>query len=128
MKNIVLLGGNVFIEREFTDRWLLDDKDVTFYVLSRSGKNKINYPNIKNIPVDVTNYEKVKEVLPEKIDYIIDFVGRPEKDMEKLIEVNEKPAEVMSKIAKEYNVKAMGFIGGKLGPKSFIRWYQYSNS
>lgn len=128
MKNIVLLGGNVFIEREFTDRWLLDDKDVTFYVLSRSGKNKINYPNIKNIPVDVTNYEKVKEVLPEKIDYIIDFVGRPEKDMEKLIEVNEKPAEVMSKIAKEYNVKAMGFIGGKLGPKSLLRWYQYSNS
>ena len=121
LKNIVLLGGNVFIEREFTDRWLLDDKDVTFYVLSRSGKNKINYPNIKNIPVDVTNYEKVKEVLPEKIDYIIDFVGRPEKDMEKLIEVNEKPAEVMSKIAKEYNVKAMGFIGGKLGPKSLLR-------
>ena len=40
MKNIVLLGGNVFIEREFTDRWLLDDKDVTFYVLSRSGKIK----------------------------------------------------------------------------------------
>ncbi len=121
MKNIVLLGGNGFIGRAFTDRWLLDDKDVTFYVLSRSGKNKINYPNIKNIPVDVTNYEKVKEVLPEKIDYIIDFVGRPEKDMEKLIEVNEKPAEVMSKIAKEYNVKAMGFIGGKLGPKSLLR-------
>ncbi|WP_335971079.1 hypothetical protein [Fusobacterium polymorphum] len=41
--------------------------------------------------------------------------------MEKLIEVNEKPAEVMSKIAKEYNVKAMGFIGGKLGPKSLLR-------
>ncbi|WP_335971081.1 NAD-dependent epimerase/dehydratase family protein [Fusobacterium polymorphum] len=67
MKNIVLLGGNGFIGRAFTDRWLLDDKDVTFYVLSRSGKNKINYPNIKNIPVDVTNYEKVKEVLPEKL-------------------------------------------------------------
>lgn len=120
MKNIVLLGGNGYIGRAFTEKWLEKDSEATFYVLSRSGKNKLEKENIKNFAVDVTNFDEVKNVLPEKVDIIVDFVGRPANNVVELIEVNRKPAEVMRKVAEEYNTEAMGFIGGKLGPKSFL--------
>ncbi|MNN48333.1 hypothetical protein D3C81_1628050 [compost metagenome] len=58
-------------------------------------------------------------MIPEKIDYIVDFVGRPVMDKASLEQINRIPAEVMKKIAEKYNVKAMGFIGGTLGPKAF---------
>lgn len=75
---------------------------------------------IKNIAVDVTSVGAVEAVLPEKIDYIIDFIGRPEKDVDLFKKVNNLPAQVMLRVAEKHRVKAMGFIGGVLGPKSFV--------
>lgn len=62
----------------------------------------------------------VEAVLPEKIDYIIDFIGRPEKDVDLFKKVNNLPAQVMLGVAEKHRVKAMGVIGGVLGPKSFV--------
>ena len=75
---------------------------------------------IKNIAVDVTSVGAVEVVLPEKIDYIIDFIGRPEKDVDLFKKVNNLPAQVMLGVAEKHRVQAMGFIGGVLGPKSFV--------
>lgn len=124
MTNIVLLGGNGYIGRYTTENWLEKDKTANFYVISRSGNNKLKHPNLYNYQADVTDYQAVKKLLPAKIDYIIDFIGRPEKDAAKFKQVNNLPAEVMLKIAKEKQVKAMGFIGGQLGPKSFLEGKQ----
>ena len=119
MKKIVLLGGNGYIGREVTKQWLKKDKNAEFYVISRTGNNKLTDRRIHNLSADVTDYDSVVKVLPKGIDCIIDFIGRPEKDSEELIKINKKPAEVMLDIAKNYNVDKIGFIGGVLGPKSF---------
>lgn len=120
MKNIVLLGGNGYIGREVTKQWLEKDSSVEFYIISRSGNNKLKDKRIHNLCADVTDYNSVESVLPKDITCIIDFVGRPEKDNEELIKINKQPAEVMLKIAKNYNVEKIGFIGGILGPKGFV--------
>ena len=119
MTTIVLLGGNGYIGRVVTKQWLTKDPKAQFYVVSRSGINKLKDKRIHNVAADVTNYESVVAGIPAKIDYIVDFVGRPEKDKVSLENVNRVPAEVMKRIAEEYGVKAMGFIGGTLGPKPF---------
>lgn len=59
-------------------------------------------------------------VLPDQVDYIVDFIGCPESDPATFEAVNDKPAQVMLQLAKDKKVKAMGFIGGLLGPKSFL--------
>lgn len=120
MTTIVLLGGNGYIGRNVTKNWLKKDLSSEFYVLSRSGKNELKDSRIKNIAVDVTSVGAVEAVLPEKIDYIIDFIGRPEKDVDLFKKVNNLPAQVMLRVAEKHRVKAMGFIGGVLGPKSFV--------
>lgn len=120
MTTIVLLGGNGYIGRNVTKNWLKKDLSAEFYVLSRSGTNELKDSRIKNIAVDVTSVGAVEAVLPEKIDYIIDFIGRPEKDVDLFKKVNNLPAQVMLRVAEKHRVKAMGFIGGVLGPKSFV--------
>ncbi|MFJ7978307.1 NAD-dependent epimerase/dehydratase family protein [Peribacillus sp. NPDC096379] len=119
MTNIILLGGNGYIGREVTKQWLEKDSQAEFYVVSRSGKNQLEHPRVHNISANVNDYNSVIKLLPKTIDFIVDFVGRPEKDAKLLVEINETPAKVMLKIAQNYNIKAMGFIGGVLGPKSF---------
>ncbi len=121
MSTVVMLGGNGYIGRNVTEQWLKADKDAKFIVVSRSGKNQLTDERITNVAADSSSYESVAAVLPEKIDYIVDFVGRPEKDPEEFRKVNDMPADVMLRIAKEKNVKAMGLIGGVLGPKSFVQ-------
>ena len=64
--------------------------------------------------------KRYKLYYQKKIDYIIDFVGRPESDPQELIRVNKLPAEVMLQIAEKYDVNNLGFIGGISGPKSFV--------
>lgn len=120
MRNIVLLGGNGYIGKAVTEEWISRDSEANFYVVSRSGKNELQHPQIKNVRADVTNYESVKRVLPKEIDCIVDFIGRPEKDSKELVRINKLPAEVMLSLSREFNVDTIGFIGGTLGPKSFV--------
>ena len=121
MSMIVMLGGNGYIGRNVTEKWLKADSDAEFIIVSRSGHNLLKDERIQNVVADSSDYEAVNAVLPEKVDYIIDFVGRPEKDVENFKKVNDMPADVMLRIAKEKNVKAMGFIGGILGDKAFVQ-------
>ena len=117
--NAVLLGGNGYIGRNVTKYWMKQDDDIIFYVLSRSGKNELSSDKIKNIAVDVNDVDAVKNVLPKDIDYIVDFVGGLNDNPEIEEQMNLKPAKVMLSIAQEYDVTAMGYIGGVLGSKSF---------
>ena len=121
MTNVVLLGGNGYIGRTFTQKWMKKDPHAHFYVVSRSGKNQLTSPQITNLKADVTNFANVDKVMPDKIDYIVDFIGAPEKDPTKFKRINDLPAEIMLEIAKKYHVKAMGFIGGSLGDKQFVQ-------
>lgn len=120
MTNIVMLGGNGYIGRAIIQDWLAIDQNATFYIYSRSGKNKLQHPHIKNYAVTIQDYQKLKPLLPDQIDYVIDLVGRPEKNIDNLKQINEIPAKMMLKIAGDYHVKGMGFIQGSLGPKSFV--------
>lgn len=121
MSTIVMLGGNGYIGRNVTEKWLKADAKAEFVIISRSGNNALKSDRIKNVVADSSDYESVKAVLPEKVDYILDFVGRPEKDSDEFKKVNDMPADTMLRIAKEKNVKAMGFIGGVLGDKAFVQ-------
>jgi UDP-glucose 4-epimerase len=120
MYNVVMFGGNGYIGRTVTEKWLKRDSEARFIVVSRSGKNQLADERIKNVQADTASYESVAAVMPETIDYIVDFVGRPESDPEQFKLVNDAPADVMLRIAREKKVKAMGMIGGILGPKSFV--------
>jgi UDP-glucose 4-epimerase len=124
MNTVVMLGGNGYIGRNVTEKWLQADPDAKFIVVSRSGKNSLQNERIINVKADASSYESVNAVLPEKVDYIVDFVGRPEKDPESFKKINDMPADVMLQIAKDKHVKAMGMIGGVLGPKSFVEGKQ----
>lgn len=119
-----MFGGNGYIGRAVTEKWLSRDSEARFIVVSRSGKNVLTDERIVNVKADTSSYESVSSVLPDRIDYIVDFVGRPENDPEKFKLVNDAPADVMLRIAKEKQVKAMGMIGGILGPKSFVQGKQ----
>lgn len=120
MSEVVMLGGNGYLGRNVTEKWLAKDPEAKFTVVSRSGKNALTGDRITNVQADCTDVSSVRKVLPEKVDYIVDFVGRPEKDPEEFRRQNDLPADVMLELAKEKNVKAMGMIGGVLGPKTFV--------
>jgi UDP-glucose 4-epimerase len=120
MNTVVMLGGNGYLGRNVTEKWLSKDPVARFVVVSRSGKNALEDERITNVQADCSNLDSVRSVLPEKVDYIVDFVGRPEKDPEVFRKVNDQPADVMLEVAREKNVKAMGMIGGVLGDKTFV--------
>ena len=120
MPTVVLLGGNGYIGRNVLEKWLKNDPQAEFYVVSRSGKNLVIDARVHNLKIDVTSYESVNAYLPEHIDYIVDFIGKHEKDEKVFRRGNDELAQVMMKIAEDKHVKAMGFIGGLLGPKQFL--------
>lgn len=116
------MGGNGYLGRNFTKQWLANEAgEVHFYVLSRSGENQLKNPAITNIKVDVTDQVAVLKSIPERVDYIVDFVGAPNDDPEVFAKLNQQPARVMRAVAQKRQVKAMGFIGGVLGPKKFTQ-------
>ncbi|WP_251546324.1 NAD-dependent epimerase/dehydratase family protein [Limosilactobacillus caecicola] len=122
MKSVILFGGNGYLGTNFVKEWLAHGPaDVHFFVLGRSLQSKKISTHQTNIQVDVTNEQAVLAVLPEQIDYIIDFVGAPSKAPQSFAKLNYEPASVMKKIAEQKNVRAMGFIGGVLGPKRFTK-------
>lgn len=120
MSIVVMLGGNGYLGRNVTEKWMAADPEARFVVVSRSGRNSLLSDRITNVKADSADYDSVMKVMPEKVDYILDFVGRPEKDPEEFRKVNDLPADVMLRVAKEKNVRAMGMIGGVLGPKTFV--------
>ena len=119
MKNIVLIGGNGYIGQEVLRQWLALDADAHFYVISRSGKSKVVNERVVNLSADFTTSEPDVSGLPSQIDYMVDFVGRPESDADQLKTVNEIPVDNMIKLAEKYQVPTLGYVGGVLGPKSF---------
>lgn len=119
--NTVILGGNGYIGRNITKYWLNKDKNMNFIILSRSGKNELKDDRITNIAVDVTDYDKVINVLPDDIDYIVDLVGGLDDNVDILKKMNTEPAVVMKQVAENKNVKAMAYVGGVLGSKDFTK-------
>ncbi len=117
---IILIGGNGYIGRSLTSAWAAIDPSAQFYVLSRSGHNQLEMPQIMNSAIDINDREAVSAEIPDQIDYIVDLVGRPEKDAATSIKVNDKPALLMKFLAETHHAKAMGFIGGRLGAKAFV--------
>lgn len=67
----------------------------------------------------MTDEQAVLDAIPDTIDYIVDFVGAPSNDPQEFIKLNQQPAHVMRAVAEKRHAKAMGFIGGILGPKKF---------
>lgn len=120
MTTIILFGGNGYIGRELTQQWLARDSAAQFYILSRSGQNTLQAARVHNIAVPVDDFAAVNQVIPAQIDYIVDLVGRPVKDPAQLSAINQQPATVMQQVAETHQAKAMGMIGGRLGPKAFV--------
>lgn len=120
MVKVVLLGGNGYLGRNFVEEWVRHEQEpVKFYVLSKSGHNQLHSDSVVNIKVDVDDEGEVFQVLPDQFDYIVDFIGAPNNDPEIFDQLNYQPAKVMKDVAEKYNCKAMGFVGGVLGPKQF---------
>lgn len=120
MKNIVLFGGNGYIGQEVVKLWLKKDNQTQFFIISRSGNSSIKDTRIHDISADVTDENLILKGLPDSIDYIVNFIGRPEKNINDLKKINENPVNNMIKLAEKYNVTSLGFIGGVLGPKLFV--------
>lgn len=120
MTNFVLLGGNGYLGRNFVQYAQKQDPTAHFYVISRSGKNQLSSAAITNIAADI-NRETVISGLPAEVDYVVDFIGGPEKDPAASNALNDEPAALMQKQAEQYHAQAMGFIGGLLGPKEFVQ-------
>lgn len=112
--NIVLMGGNGYIGREVTRQWLAKDPNAQFYVLSKSGTNKLEDPRIHNVQADCYNKVAVEAALPDKVDAIADFVGGVGG-----VDLNVPPAQIMLDVATEHDIPMMGCIGGTLGNKDF---------
>lgn len=123
MTNFVLLGGNGYIGRNFIHYAQQEDPTAHFYVVSWSGKNQLAGDNITNIAAEINASAHVSG-LPDKMDYVVDFIGGPTKDPAISKAMNDEPAALMQRLAENHHVKAMGFIGGILGPKEFVQTKQ----
>lgn|GEM_PF-371881 len=118
--NIIIFGGNGYVGTTIIEQWSRQNPNAQFFAISRSGKGKLNAPCVHYLKADVTNAEEVERVIPEKCDYIIDCVGVYTKDEQDLDTYNVQPAKVMLQIANKKSVKALGYVGGIMGPKAFV--------
>lgn len=119
--NIIILGGNGYVGTALIERWSRKEPGAEFFAVSRSGKGKLTGPRIHYLKADAAKIHEVEAVLPEKCDYVVDCVGIYSKDEKALDAYNVQPAKVMLQIAGQRPVKALGYIGGALGPKAFVK-------
>lgn len=115
----VLLGGNGYLGREVARQWLAADPQARFIVVSSSGANQLTDPRVTTIAADATSYESLAAALPQQFDTIVNFLGCPGKNDEDSHTINVLPVRAMQQLAAERGAKALGYIGGKLGPKKF---------
>ena len=52
MSTVVMLGGNGYLGRNVTQKWMAKDPDARFVVVSRSGKNALADARITNVQAD----------------------------------------------------------------------------
>lgn len=119
--NVLLIGGNGYIGQEVLRQWLERDATTQFYIVSRSGRITVRGDRVHTLSADFTARDPALSGLPPVIDCVVDFIGRPERDLAQLRTMNEVPVDNMIKLAEMYHVPSLGFIGGILGPKSFVR-------
>lgn len=123
MTKVVLLGGSGYIGQHIIKEWQKREKDAEFYIVSRSGKGAVQGIHIHYIQADIRNAQQVKTLLPEKVDYIVNCIGFAfveKNSSQTLEEKNWEAANLAIELAKTYQVKAQGFIGGSLGSKAFL--------
>lgn len=120
-RNTVIFGGNGYVGTALMEQWLERDADMEFFSISRSGKGKLNCARVHYLKADVTRVREVEAVMPEECDYIVDCVGVYTKDEKVLDAYNIQPAKVMIQIADKRSIKALGYIGGVVGPKAFVK-------
>ncbi|MDO5750929.1 MAG: NAD-dependent epimerase/dehydratase family protein [Rothia sp. (in: high G+C Gram-positive bacteria)] len=120
MTTIIMLGGNGYLGREISRQWLALDSQARIYTLSRSGKNSLQDERIINIAADLQETEAVLAQLPMQADYVLNLVGAPAKTEEQEQQINVIPAQAAERIARATGARAIGFIGGLLGPKAFL--------
>lgn len=118
--NIVVFGGNGYVGTTLIERWINKEPNAEFFSISRSGNGKLNNPRVHYLKADVTKIHEVKDIIPEKCDYIVDCVGVYTKDEKTLDIYNIQPVKAMLQIANEKSIKALGYVGGVMGPKVFI--------
>lgn len=119
--NIVLLGGSGYIGRQLVQAWRQRNTDTEFWILSRSGDSGLELAGVHGLAVDLTQSQLGNIALPARVDYIVDLVGGPLTDSQEMATFNRVPAQLMMQLAEKYQPRAMGFIGGKLGPKPFVQ-------
>ena len=118
--NIVIFGGNGYVGTALIERWSRREPDAEFFSISRSGKGKLNNPHVHYLTADATNLSEVEAVLPESCDYLVDCVGVYTKDQKDLDLYNIQPAKVMLQVAGKKPIRALGYVGGVMGPKVFV--------
>ena len=101
----MILLSEIIISRKATDLSKITEETYRGYLKEFSQKYSIGTKISSNAYPDLN--EKILEG-----NYIFEIPAR---------NANISGIEHYKDIAKEYNVKAMGFIGGKLGPKSLLR-------
>ena len=121
MTTIIMLGGNGYLGREISRQWLAADSQVRIYTLSRSGKNSLQDERIINIAADVNNLDETLAQLPVQADYVLNLVGAPAKSEEENQQINIIPARATEQIARATGARAIGFVGGLLGPRAFLK-------
>lgn len=100
MTSFILLGGSGYLGRNFIQYGMQQDPAAHFYVISRSGHAPFDSDVITTIKANVDTTDLLPK-LPGQDDYIVDFIGAPEKDPEKSYQLNNKPAQVMQQIAEK---------------------------
>ncbi|WP_125588307.1 NAD-dependent epimerase/dehydratase family protein [Companilactobacillus jidongensis] len=119
--NILLIGGNGYIGKALTKDIIRKIPNSEVFVSTRGNALKINNQRIHLVHSDLHDVAGTLSQLPKQVDVIIDLVGAPSQDLNKLNAMNKEPVYFMIELSEVLNTSILGYIGGRLGPKSFVR-------